>query len=129
MTVVIMGSGAREWHENNGEGRNLFWWFGRLAVCLLLFGGGVGIIDELYLTGKEVAEGGNHDSALFKFYADREALFDASYEKVVDGNFKVTVRGQELRTRRTPYAISHPGSTTPPTLSRVCSRFSVLPVA
>src|SRR5690348_16715337 len=32
MMVVIVGSGAREWHENNWEGRNLFWWFGRLAV-------------------------------------------------------------------------------------------------
>jgi hypothetical protein len=97
MMVVIIGSGAREWHENNGEGRNLFWWFGRLAVCLLLFGGSVGIIDELYLTGKEIAEGRNHDSMLFKFYADREALFNASYEKVVDGSFKVTVRGQEFK--------------------------------
>jgi hypothetical protein len=97
MMVIIIGSGAREWHENNWEGRNLFWWFGRLAVCLLLFGGSVGIIDELYLTGKEVAEGGNHDSALYKFYGDREDLFNASYEKVVDGNFKVTVRGQEFK--------------------------------
>jgi hypothetical protein len=97
MMVVIIGSGAREWHENNWEGRNLFWWFGRLAVCLLLFGGSVGIIDELYLTGKEIAEGRNHDSMLFKFYADREASFDASYEKVVDGSFKVTVKGQEFK--------------------------------
>jgi hypothetical protein len=97
MMVVIIGSGLREWHENNWEGRNLFWWFGRLAVCLLLFGGSLGIIDELYLTGKEIAEGGNHDSMLFKFYADREALFNAGYEKVVDGSFKVTVSGQEFK--------------------------------
>lgn len=97
MMVVIIGSGLREWHENNGEGRNLFWWFGRLAVCLLLFGGSVEIIDELYLVGKEIAEGRNHDSALFRFYADREELFNASYEKVVDGSFKVTVRGQEFK--------------------------------
>lgn len=97
MMVVIIGSGLREWHENNWEGRNLFWWFGRLAVCLLLFGSSVGIIDELYLAGKEIAEGGNHDSMLFKFYADRETLFNASYEKVVDGSFKVTVRGQEFK--------------------------------
>jgi hypothetical protein len=97
MMVVIIGSGLREWHENNGEGRNLFWWFGRLAVCLLLFGSSVGIIDELYLAGKEIAEGENHDSMLFKFYADRETLFNASYEKVVDGSFKVTVRGQEFK--------------------------------
>jgi hypothetical protein len=97
MTVVIIGSGVREWHENNWEGRNLFWWFGRVAVCLLLFGGGVGIIDELYLAGKEIAEGENHDSMLFKFYEDREVLFNESYEKVVDGNFKVTVRGQEFK--------------------------------
>ncbi|HZF37959.1 MAG TPA: hypothetical protein VE715_03980 [Blastocatellia bacterium] len=97
MMVVIIGSGVREWHENNWEGRNLFWWFGRLAVCLLLFGSSVGIIDELYLAGKEIAEGENHDSMLFKFYEDREVLFNASYEKVVDGNFKVTVRGQEFK--------------------------------
>src|SRR5688572_22780727 len=97
MMVVIVGSGAREWHENNWEGRNLFWWFGRLGVCLLLFGGSVEIIDELYISGKKIAEGENHDSILFKFYGDREALFNESYEKVVDGNFKVTVRGQEFK--------------------------------
>jgi hypothetical protein len=97
MMVVIIGSGLREWHENNLEGRNLFWWFGRLAVCLLLFGSSVGIIDELYLVGKEIAEGENHDSVLFKFYADRETLFGQSYEKLVDGNFKVTVKGQEFK--------------------------------
>jgi hypothetical protein len=97
MTVVIIGSGLREWHENNWEGPNLFWWFGRLGVCLLLFGASLGIIDELYLAGKEIAEGGNHDSMLFKFYADRETLFNAGYEKVVDGSFKVTVSGQEFK--------------------------------
>ena len=89
--------GVREWHENNWEGRNLFWWFGRLAVCLLLFGSSVTIVDELYFVGKEVAEGRNHDSTLYKFYADREDLFNTSYEKVVDGSFKVTVRGQEFK--------------------------------
>lgn len=97
MLVIIVGSGVREWHENNWEGRNLFWWFGRLAVCLLLFGSSVTIVDELYFVGKEVAEGRNHDSTLYKFYADREDLFNASYEKVVDGSFKVTVRGQEFK--------------------------------
>jgi hypothetical protein len=96
MMVMIIGSGLREWHENNWEGRNLFWWFGRLAICLLLFGSSVGIIDELYRAGKEIAEGGNHDSMLFKFYVNRETLFNSSYEKVVDNGFKVEVRGREF---------------------------------
>ncbi|MCI0392963.1 MAG: hypothetical protein MOB07_29880 [Acidobacteria bacterium] len=102
MMVIIVGSFVREWHENNGEGRNLFWWFGRLAVCLLLLGSGPAIIDELYAAGKEIAEGNEGiagragQSMLYEFYQTHRESFNASYDKLIDGQFKVTVRGQEF---------------------------------
>src|SRR5262249_50536863 len=105
-----LGSGLREWHENNGEGRNLFWWFGRFAVCLLLWGSGTVIIDQLYGIGKTIAEG-NEDiasdlsannidrpagvSRLFEFYQQQRNSFNQSYDKIMDGQFTVKARGQE----------------------------------
>lgn len=92
---LIPASAVREWHENAGRGRNLFWWFGRLAVCLLLFSMTTGIIDALYLAGKDVAEGNESisgqagQSLLFEFYSTQRASFNESYDKLVDGNFKV----------------------------------------
>jgi hypothetical protein len=101
--VLIPASAVREWHENSGRGRNLFWWFGRLAVCLLLFGSAVPIIDELYVAGREIAEGNEAisgqagQSLLFEFYSTQRDSFNQSYDKLVDGNFKVKgLDGQEF---------------------------------
>src|SRR5215510_2680123 len=58
MLLITLGSALREWHENNGEGRNLFWWFGRFAVCLMLWGSGTTIIDMLYVAGRDIAGDG-----------------------------------------------------------------------
>lgn len=110
MLIVTLGSALREWHENNGEGRNLFWWFGRFAVCLMLWGSGVTIIDQLYGIGKTIAEGnediatdlspGNIDrpaavSRLYEFYLDQQDRFNQSYNKILDGHLTVKVRGQD----------------------------------
>jgi len=110
MLVITLGSALREWHENNGEGRNLFWWFGRFAVCLMLWGSGVAIIDQLYGIGKTIAEGnediaadlspGNIDrpagvSRLYEFYLDQQDRFNRSYNKITDGHFTVKVKGQD----------------------------------
>ena len=55
MLLITLGSALREWRENNGEGRNLFWWFGRFAICLMLWGSGAAIIDTLYVVGRDIA--------------------------------------------------------------------------
>jgi hypothetical protein len=101
--LLIPASAVREWHENAGKGRNLFWWFGRLAVCLMLFGMTMPIIDALYVVGKDIAEGNESisgqagQSLLFEFYSTQRESFNASYDKLIDGNFKVKgLNGQEF---------------------------------
>jgi hypothetical protein len=83
---LIPASVVREWHENAGKGRNLFWWIGRLAVCLLLFAPSIALIDELIVAGKEIAEGneGVSESLLLEFYATQHQSFNESYDKLVD---------------------------------------------
>ncbi len=111
MLVITLGSALREWHENNGEGRNLFWWFGRFAVCLMLWGSGVAIIDQLYGVGKTIAEGNeniaydlspdNIDrpagvSRLYEFYLAQQESFNQSYNKMLDGQFTVKADQDEF---------------------------------
>ena len=89
---LIPASAVREWHENAGKGRNLLWWFGRLAVCLLLFGAATPIIDALYVVGKDIAEGNastGQRSVLFDFHAKQRESFNTSYNKLVNSSFKV----------------------------------------
>ena len=38
---------ARLWRESGGAGTDVFWWFGRLAVCLALLGSGPAIVNGL----------------------------------------------------------------------------------
>jgi hypothetical protein len=101
-SLLILYSFLQRWRDNNGQGSNLWWWFGRLTLCLLLVGSGPAIIDELYLTGKEIAEGNESvpgqagQSMLFEFYYWSRASFNESYDKMVDGQFKVKVNGQEF---------------------------------
>jgi hypothetical protein len=88
--LLIPASWVREFHENAGKGRNLFWWFGRLAFVLLVFGSAIAIIDELIVAGKEIAEGQDaSESLLHEFYRAQRESFNASYDNLVDGNFKV----------------------------------------
>lgn len=35
--IIVMFSFARLWRENAGAGADVFWWFGRLAVCFALW--------------------------------------------------------------------------------------------
>jgi len=91
---LIPASAVREWHENAGKGRNLLWWFGRLAVCLLLFGAANPIIDALYVVGKDIAEGNTsagERSVLSVFYKKQQDSFNESYDKLVKNSF--TVKG------------------------------------
>src|SRR5437762_7840062 len=43
--------------EDNGEGPNLFWWFGRLALFFMLSGTGLAIINGMSAVGNEIANG------------------------------------------------------------------------
>ena len=98
MLLITLGSALREWHENNGEGRNLFWWFGRFAVCLMLWGSGTAIIDTLYVVGRDIA-GDSRDtdarSRLYDFYLDQQDRFNQSYNKILNGHLTVKVKGED----------------------------------
>src|SRR5690348_12341462 len=43
--------------EENGEGGNLYWWFGRLALFFMLSGTGLAIVNGMTSIGYEIADG------------------------------------------------------------------------
>src|SRR5438046_5381424 len=43
--------------EDNGEGSNLYWWFGRLALFFMLSGTSLAIINGMSAIGNEIANG------------------------------------------------------------------------
>src|ERR1700704_785493 len=43
--------------EDNGDGPNLYWWFGRLALFFMLSGASFTIIDGMTAIGYEIAHG------------------------------------------------------------------------
>src|SRR5499427_8496646 len=47
----------RVMRENNGEGPNLYWWFGRLALFFMLSGTSLAIINGMTAIGYEIANG------------------------------------------------------------------------
>lgn len=96
--LVVMFGFARLWREEGGAGADLFWWMGRLAVCLALIGSGPYLIDYLSNIGKEIASGSQStgDSVLSRFYKTQRDSFDQSYQKFVDGCFTVQVNGDQV---------------------------------
>jgi hypothetical protein len=96
--LVVMFGFARLWREGQGASADLFWWMGRLAVCLALLGTGPYLIDYLNNVGKEIA-GGNQaigDSVLSRFYKTQRDSIDQSYQKFTDGCFTVQVNGDQV---------------------------------
>ncbi|HKX33327.1 MAG TPA: hypothetical protein VJ302_36960, partial [Blastocatellia bacterium] len=96
--IIIPASAVREYHETAAQGRNLFWWFGRLACCFLLLSVGQHVIDEFAVVGKELAEGYvSADSAavtlspLHEFYFSQQDSFNQSLDKFEKQYFTTTV--------------------------------------
>jgi hypothetical protein len=94
--LLILFSFMRVWRENSGHGANLFWWFGRLAICLGLIGASPAIINDLYDIGKDIAEGSSGNSVLARFYQKTQANFSESYAKIALGTFTVKVNKQDF---------------------------------
>jgi hypothetical protein len=96
--LITIFSFARLWRENNGAGVDVFWWFGRLAVCLALLGSGPFLINYLHSIGKQIAAGNEliGDSALSRFYHAQRDSFNDSYQKFTEGLFTVRVNGQDV---------------------------------
>jgi len=83
--------------EDNGEGPNLYWWFGRLALFFMLSGTSPAIINGMTAIGYEIANGNEtgQQSVLQKLYLAQRDSFNDSYAKFQQNLFTVTVNGQE----------------------------------
>ncbi len=87
----------RVMREDNGEGPNLYWWFGRLALFFMLSGTGLVIINGMSAIGYEIANGNESDqrSVLQTMYLAQRDSFNESYAKFQQNMFTVKVDGRE----------------------------------
>src|SRR5438552_1831404 len=87
----------RVMREDNGEGPNLYWWFGRLALFFMLSGTSLAIINGMAAIGYEIANGNEtgQQSVLQKLYLAQRDSFNDSYAKFQQNLFTVKVGGQE----------------------------------
>lgn len=105
--VVLLYSFARLWREARGVGVDAVWWLARLGICLFLLGSGPYLVDQLYLVGREVAEGSEMtgpggESLLFEYYQAQRESFNESYQEFAEGHFTVEVAGETLELEGAP---------------------------
>lgn len=83
--------------EDNGEGSNLYWWFGRLALFFMLSGTSLAIMDGMSAIGYEIANGNESGqrSVLQQLYLAQRDSFNDSYAKFQENMFTVKVDGRE----------------------------------
>src|SRR5207237_8415222 len=87
----------RVMREDNGEGPNLYWWFGRLALFFMLSGTSLAIINGMSVIGYEIANGNEsgQQSILQRLYIAQRDSFNDSYAKFQQNMFTVNVAGRE----------------------------------
>jgi hypothetical protein len=90
--------------EENGEGGNLYWWFGRLALFFVLSGTGLVIVNGLSAIGYEIANGNESSqrSILQTLYVAQRDSFNESYAKFQQSMFTVKVDGRETAVNPVP---------------------------
>lgn len=90
--------------EDNGEGGNLYWWFGRLALFFMLSGTGLVIINGMSAIGHEIANGNEtgQRSILQNLYLAQRESFNDSYSKFQQNMFTVKVDGRETAVNPVP---------------------------
>src|SRR6266540_1808003 len=90
--------------ENNGEGSDLYWWFGRLALFFMLSGTSLAIINGMSAIGYEIANGNEtgQQSVLQKLYMAQRDSFNDSYAKFQQNMFTVKVDGRETAVNPVP---------------------------
>jgi len=83
--------------EENGEGGNLYWWFGRLALFFMLSGTGLAIVNGMTAIGYEIANGNESTqrSILQSLYVAQRDSFNDSYAKFQQNMFTVKVDDRE----------------------------------
>lgn len=90
--------------EDNGEGGNLYWWFGRLALFFMLSGASFTIINGMSAIGYEIANGNESSqrSILQNLYLAQRESFNDSYAKFQQNLFTVKVDGRETSIEPVP---------------------------
>src|SRR5438874_3349784 len=90
--------------EDNGEGSNLYWWFGRLALFFMLSRTSLAIINGMSAIGYEIANGNEQrqQSVLQKLYLAQRDSFNDSYAKFQQNLFTVKVDGRETAVNPVP---------------------------
>ena len=90
--------------EDNGEGSNLYWWLGRLALFFMLSGTSLAIMDGMTKIGYEIANGNEtgQRSVLQTLYLAQRDSFNDSYSKFQHNLFTVTVDGRETAVNPVP---------------------------
>src|SRR5881394_390127 len=90
--------------EDNGEGPNLYWWFGRLALFFMLSGTSLAIINGMSAIGYEIANGNESGqrSVLQNLYLAQRDSFNDSYAKFQQNMFTVKVDGRETSVESVP---------------------------
>jgi len=90
--------------EDNGEGSNLYWWFGRLALFFMLSGTSLAIINTMSAVGYEIANGNEtrQRSVLQQLYLAQRDSFNDSYAKFQQNMFTVKVDGRETAIESVP---------------------------
>src|SRR5438445_2941241 len=94
----------RVMREDNGEGPNLYWWFGRLALFFMLSGTSLAIINGMSAIGYEIANGNESGqrSVLQNLYLAQRDSFNDSYSKFQQNLFTVKVDGRETSVNAVP---------------------------
>jgi len=94
----------RVMREDNGEGPNLYWWFGRLALFFMLSGTSLAIINGMSAIGYEIAKGNEtgQRSVLQNLYLAQRDSFNDSYSKFQQNLFTVKVDGRETAVNPVP---------------------------
>src|ERR1044071_1464963 len=94
----------RVMREDNGEGPNLYWWFGRLALFFMLSGTSLAIINGMSAIGYEIANGNEtgQRSVLQNLYLAQRDSFNDSYAKFQQNLFTVKVDGRETSVNPVP---------------------------
>jgi len=98
--VIFTFTFARMFRENAGAGDDLYWWFGRVVMCLALMGSGPALIERLDTIGQAVAWGGSGssgNSVLYKLYNDQRKSFEMGYARFTKGYFTVEPTGERIK--------------------------------
>jgi hypothetical protein len=83
--IVMLFSFARLFRENDGAGKDLFWWCCRLGLIFVLFGSGRVIIN----TGSQIGYDIVNVTEFRKVFWGAELEFNINYEKFTEGMFLV----------------------------------------